>query len=612
MSKIVSMKTKRILFLYRMNLSIIQQVLLFLADSLILLASLASVFVLIYKFGFDNIILDKHQFDTTYIYILFSFFIGITLRYIVKFNDIVQEKMLYIDLSIYLLLFAVLSSQWFFKEAIAQSLPFLTFLNDTWYDYTLMILLSVIHLSRLGFTIMQSHIRPSLLFTFSFLFVILVGTGLLMLPNATIHQIKFIDALFISTTSVCVTGLTTVDPSSTFTQTGFIIIMILIQIGGIGVMTFTSFFALSFMGKSSFNSQLMLKNLLNEDRFSNLFKVVLSIIFVTFIIESIGAYLIYLQVKGIFPDNPGREIFFSVFHSISAFCNAGISTLNDNLGDSLIVHNYSFQFWIAILIIIGGLGFPIVFNYMRLVHHLFRNGIDIVFKKQKHYIHRPHIINVYTYIAVLSTLFLLITGTVIYYFAEEHNTLEGLPFMGKLSASFFGSVTPRTAGFSIVDMKALTSTTLLTTFILMIIGASPMSTGGGMKTTTVFIALRTTWNVMCNKDRLDISGREIMPQNIRRAFAIIMLYLIWMCLAIMILSYTEKDVPLFTLFFEVASALSTVGLSIDFTSHLTSFGKIIIILSMYIGRIGVLTFFAGFLKESHEKNYTYPQENILM
>lgn len=606
------MKAKHILFLYRMNLSVIQQVLLFLADTLILMASLASLFVLVYKFGFEHTIWNEHQFDSVHLYILLSFFIGITLRYIVKFKDIIQEKMLYLDLSIYFLLFSVLSCQWFFKDAIAQSLPFLTFLKNTWYDYSLMIILSTIHLSRLVFTIMQSHIRPSLLFSFSFLFVILVGTGLLMLPNATIHGIKFIDALFISTTSVCVTGLTTVDPSSTFTQTGFIIIMLLIQIGGIGVMTFTSFFALSFMSKSSFNSQLMLKNLLNEERLSNLFKVIISIIFVTFIIEIIGAYLIYIQIKGTFPDNPGREIFFSVFHAVSAFCNAGISTLSDNLGNPLIVHNYSLQFWIAILIILGGLGFPIVFNYMRLIHHLFRNGINILLKQQKHYIHRPHIINVYTYIVVLSTLFLLATGMIIYYFAEEHNTLEGLPFTGKLSAAFFGSVTPRTAGFSIADMKALTSTTLIVTFLLMIIGASPMSTGGGIKTTTVFIALKTTWNVMRNKDRLDISGREITPQNIRRAFAIIMLYLIWMCLAVMLLSYTEKNVPLFILFFEVASALSTVGLSIDFTPHLTSFGKMIIILTMFIGRIGVLTFFTGFLKESQQKNYTYPQENILM
>lgn len=606
------MKAKHILFLYRMNLSVIQQVLLLLADTLILMASLASLFVLVYKFGFEHTIWSEHQFDSAHLYILLSFFIGITLRYIVKFKDIIQEKMLYLDLSIYFLLFSVLSCQWFFKDAIAQSLPFLTFLKNTWYDYSLMIILSTIHLSRLVFTIMQSHIRPSLLFSFSFLFVILVGTGLLMLPNATIHDIKFIDALFISTTSVCVTGLTTVDPSTTFTQTGFIIIMLLIQIGGIGVMTFTSFFALSFMGKSSFNSQLMLKNLLNEERLSNLFKVIISIIFVTFIIEIIGAYLIYVQIKGTFPNNPGREIFFSVFHAVSAFCNAGISTLNDNLGNPLIVHNYSLQFWISILIILGGLGFPIVFNYMRLVHHLFRNGINILLKQQKHYIHRPHIINVYTYIVVLSTLFLLVTGTIIYYFSEEHNTLEGLPFIGKLSAAFFGSVTPRTAGFSIADMKALSSTTLIVTFILMIIGASPMSTGGGIKTTTVFIALKTTWNVMRNRDRLDISGREIMPQNIRRAFAIIMLYLIWMCLAVMLLSYTEKNVPLFTLFFEVASALSTVGLSIDFTPHLTSFGKMIIILTMFIGRIGVLTFFIGLLKESQQKNYTYPQENILM
>lgn len=606
------MKTKRILFFYRLNLSAILQILLFIAESLILLAALSSLFVLTYQFGFEQTVAQRHHLETYYIYILLSFFIGITLRYIVKFKDVVQEKMLYIDLSIYFLLFAVLSCQYFFKTAIHHSLPFLSFLNNIWFNYALMFLLSIIHLSRLGFIIMQSRIKPTLLFCFSFLFVILVGTGLLLLPNATLHGIEFIDALFMATTSVCVTGLTTVNPEQTFTQTGFMIILLLIQIGGIGVMTFTSFFALSFMSKSSFNSQLILKDLLNQNQISGLFKVVLNILFVTLLIEGIGAYLIYIQIRGSMPGGFTDELFFSIFHSISAFCNAGISTLNNNLGSSLVIHNYGFQFWIAILIILGGLGFPIVFNYVKLVHHLLRNRFNILIGKQKHYIHHPHIINIYTYIVVLSTCVLLGAGTVIYYFTEQHNSLEGLPFIGKLIGAFFGAVTPRTAGFSVADIGTLTNTTLLLTLTLMAIGASPMSTGGGLKTTTVFIALLAMWNTLRNKNQLNVFGREIMPQNTKKALTIIMLYIIWAFMAILFLSYSEKDIPLFTLFFEVISALSTVGLSVDFTPHLTMFGKIIIITTMFIGRIGVLTFFIGFFKEFQYRNYTYPQENILM
>lgn len=606
------MKTRRILFFYRLNLSTIQQILLFIAEALILLASLSSLFVLTYQFGFKLTEVRQHLLESYYIYILFSFFVGITLRDIVRFKDILQEKMFYIDLVIYFLLFSVLSVQWFFKTTIEHSLPFLLFFKNIWFEHVLMLLLSVIHLSRLGFTIMQSRIKPTLLFSSSFLFVILVGTGLLMLPNATHHGIGFVDALFMSTTSVCVTGLTTVNPALTFTQTGFVVILLLIQIGGIGVMTFTSFFALSFMNKSSFNSQMMLKDLLNQDQMGGLFRVIISILFVTLLVEGIGAYLIYTQIRGNLPGGLGNEIFFSVFHSVSAFCNAGISTLDNNLGNSLVIRNYGFQFWTAILIVVGGLGFPIVFNYVKLIHHLIQNGFNMLVGKQKHYIHHPHIINIYTYIVVLSTFVLLILGTAIYYYTESFNTLEGLPFTGKLTGAFFGAVTPRTAGFSIADTGSLTNPTLLLTLILMVIGASPMSTGGGLKTTTVFIACMSMWNILKNRNRLDIFGREIMPQNIKKAFAVIMLYFIWAFTAVFFLSHSEKEVPLFTLFFEVTSALSTVGLSMNLTPHLSEIGKVIITITMFIGRIGVLTFFIGFFKESQERNYTFPQENILM
>lgn len=583
-----------------------------LAESIILLASLASFFVLIYQFGFGQTPDSVHILERARIYILLAFFWGITLRYIIRFHEIVQEKMLYIDISIYFLLFSVLSGKVFFREAIAQSLPYLEFLTRPLFVYILLLLLSTIHLSRQTFTLMQSHIKPSLLFLLSFVFVILIGAGLLSLPNATTHGIDFIDALFISTTSVCVTGLTTVDVGTTFTHIGHIIIMILIQIGGIGVMTFTSFFALSFMGKSSFTSKVMLKDMLNENRTGGLFKVILNILFVTLFIEGVGAYLIYMDIRGSLPGGTQQELFYAAFHAVSAFCNAGISTLSGNMYDPLVADKYNLHVWIALLIIFGGLGFPIVFNYLKLLHHQLMNGLRLLIGKQKHYIHMPRIINVHTHIVVISTLILLVAGTGFYLFFEMNNTLYGLPWKGKLANAFLGAVTPRTAGFNVSQMGLLLPPTLMLTFILMIIGAAPMSTGGGLKVTTVFVALLTTWNAAREKTKVEVRKREIAPAAIRRAFAIIILYFIWVGIATWILSYTEKDAPLFTLMFEVVSALSTVGLSIDYTPSLTVAGKIIIISSMLIGRIGVLTFVVSLCKVYTEKNYTYPQENILM
>lgn len=526
------------------------------AEAIILLASLASFFVLIYQFGFVQTPDSVHILERSRPFILLAFFTGITLRYVVRFQEIIQEKMLYLDISIYFLLFAVLSSKIFFKDAIAHSLPYLSFLTKPLFVYVLLLLLSTIHLSRQTFTLMQTRIKPSLLFLLSFVFVILVGAGLLSLPNATTHRIPFIDALFISTTSVCVTGLTTVDVATCFTHIGHIIILILIQIGGIGVMTFTSFFALSFMGKSSFTSKMMLKDMLNEDRTGGLFRVILNILFVTLFIEGIGAYFIYMDVRGSLPGGTQQELFYAMFHAVSAFCNAGISTLSGNMYDPLVADKYNLHFWIAMLIIFGGLGFPIVFNYLK--------------------------------------------------------PLGDLPLRGKLANAFLGAVTPRTAGFNVADMATLAPPTLMLTLILMVIGAAPMSTGGGLKVTTVFVALVTTLNAAREKDKVEVRKREIAPFAIRRAFAIIMMYFMWVAIATWVLSYTEKGAPLFSLLFEVVSALSTVGLSIDYTPHLTPIGKIIIISTMLVGRIGVLAFLVSFCKEYTKKDYTYPQENILM
>lgn len=606
------MDIKHILFLYKMKIATIRNYLSIVAEGIILLASLSSLFILIYQFGYTHTPEMTHALSAARVSTLLAFFIGITLRYIVRFKDVIQERMLYFDISIYFFLFAVLSSKLFFKKAISQSLPYLSFISDPIFVYILMILLTVIHLSRQTFTLMQSRIKPSMLFLLSFVFVILVGAGLLMLPNATNHHIHFIDALFTSTTSVCVTGLTTVDVGTTFTQAGLVIIMLLIQIGGIGVMTFTSFFALSFMGNSSFTSKLMLKDMLNEDRIGGLFRVILNILFVTLFIEGIGAYLIYHDIKGTIPGGIKEELFFSIFHSISAFCNAGISTLSGNMYDPLVVHNFRLHVWIAFLIVFGGLGFPIVFNYLKLLQHLVVNGFKILIGKQKHYIHTPRIINIHTYIVVISTFILLVAGTALYFFFEYKNTLAGLPMEGKLANAFLGAVTPRTAGFCVADMGTLLPTTLMLTLILMIIGAAPMSTGGGLKVTTVFVALLTMINVARGKDKMEYRKRELSATTIQRAFAIIILYFIWLGIATLALTYTEKGAPVYTLLFEVTSALSTVGLSINFTPTLSMAGKIIIICSMLIGRIGVLTFFASFCKEYKKKNYTYPQENILM
>lgn len=606
------MDIRRYLFLYKMHASRLRNVFNIVAEISISLASLGSLFILLYQFGYSLSPQTTLRLSEYHNHLLLLFFVGISLRYIVQFDKIIRERMLFTDLTIYFFLIGSIFSKIFFTKVMADSLPYLDFFSNRWFTYGLLAVLTIIHSSRQVFTVIQHRIRPSLLFIFSFAFVILTGTGLLMLPNATIHGIHFVDALFTATTSVCVTGLTTVDVATQFTAAGHIIILLLIQVGGIGVMTFTSFFALSFMGETSINSQLILKDMLSEERLGGLFKVVINILFVTLFIEAIGAYLIFQSVSGTLPGGTSEELFYAVFHSVSGFCNAGISTLSGNLNDPLVQTNYWLRIIISGLIIFGGLGFPILFNYIKLLRHVVINSFNIVIGKQKHYIHTPHIINAHSYIVITSTIVLILVGSLSYLFFEYNNTLAGLPTEGKLATALLGGVTPRTAGFNPTNIGMLSPTTLVIMLILMFIGAGPMSTGGGIKVTAMFVALAATFNIMRNKRDVEVRGRRITTYTIRRSLAVIVVYLTWLMLATIVLSWTEKGIPLFSLVFELVSALSTVGLSINLSPLLSETGKMVVIVSMFIGRIGVLTFFTSLMKEYKEQVYAYPKEHILM
>ena len=368
-----------------------------------------------------------------------------------------------------------------------------------------------------------------------------------MLPNATTAGITFVDALFMATTSVCVTGLATMDVASAFTSVGQTIILVLVQIGGIGVMTFTAFIALSFMGKSSFSSKIVLKDMLNEVKTGGLFQVIFNILFVTFFIEGIGAYLIFQSVKGTLPGGATEELFYALFHAVIGFCNAGMSTLSGNMA----IHSsctITLCIFRHLLDHHGSIGFPIVFNFLSLFRHQLANGLRLLFRQQSITIHTPHIINLHTYVVVTATLLLLIGGFSLYLLFEYHNSLQGLPWDEKLTQALFGAATPRSAGFNATDVCALASPTLILTLALMLIGAGPVSTGSGLKVTTVTIALLAIVHILTGRKELTIHGRTISSELILRSFATIMLTLAWLLLVFILLSFTEQGYPLQLLF----------------------------------------------------------------
>ncbi len=451
------------------------------------------------------------------------------------------------------------------------------------------------------------YFNPAIVFVGSFLILVLSGAFLLMLPSATTKGITFTNAIFTSTSAVCVTGLTVVDTAKDFTLVGQSIILVLIQLGGIGILTFTSFFAFFFRGSSSFKEGLNTKDFIATEGLKDVFRAALNVVIFTLAVELLGALFIYFSILDTY--SVTNKFFFSIFHSISAFCNAGFSIFSAGLFDESIRFHYFFQWIIIVLIIFGGLGHNIVFNFYQ---YLKMYVLEFFDKKRIH--KQVRIITLNTRIVVYTTIILIGSGFVFLFISEYNNTmLEHPTLFGKITNAAFNSVTPRTAGFNTVDFAKMGVPSLLFIIFLMWIGGSPASTAGGIKTSTFAIATLNIFAVATGKSRIQIFGRRVTSESTSRAFAILCISLIVIGIAIMaLLIFEPKETPLITIVFECFSAFSTVGLSLNYSPTLTEPGKYVIIATMFIGRIGMLNLMVGILRQLNHQFYEYPKENLLI
>lgn len=451
------------------------------------------------------------------------------------------------------------------------------------------------------------YFNPAIVFVGSFMILVLIGAFLLMLPSATTGSITFTNALFTATSAVCVTGLTVVDTAFDFTIVGQSIIIVLIQLGGIGILTFTSFFAFFFRGSSSFKEGLNTRDFIANEGLSDVFRAALNVVIFTLSVELVGALFIYSSII----DNAiiEHKFYFSLFHSISAFCNAGFSTLPGGILNTTVKFNYYLQWILMLMIILGGLGHNIVFNF----YHYLKTYVFAFFDKKV--IHKKvRIITLNTKIVLYTTAILLVGGTLFLYISEynitllQHNTV-----FGKITAAAFNAVSPRTAGFSATDYGEMGVPSLLFVILLMWIGGSPASTAGGIKTSTFALATLNIVAVARGKSRIQLFGRRISADSTSRAFAILSISLITIGISILaVLIFEPEGTPLLTVAFECFSAYSTVGSSINYTATLTEPSKYVIILTMFIGRIGMLNLMVGLLRRLNHQFYEYPRENILI
>lgn len=432
--------------------------------------------------------------------------------------------------------------------------------------FFLIIVINWLRLSYSKFTLYQMIIA-------SFIFIITLGALLLYLPLSTISgRLPFIDALFTATSAVCVTGLSVIDISKEFTFFGQIVVLILIQIGGLGIMSISAIVILFSINKGSVQDRIRTLEMFNTKNKDIIRSTVKAIFLATFLVELIGAILLFTVMDN---NRIGERIFYSLFHSISAFCNAGFALYTDSLhrfSDSAIV-----SITVSLLIVLGGIGYPVFVSvYTAIISKI----------KGKRYV-----IDVQTIIILLTTAFLLLFGTLFIFFNEYSNALEGMPLKEKILTSIFQSVSTRTAGFETIAYNSMNSVTIGVVIFLMFIGASPSSTGGGVKTTTFFVFIASIITAITNRPFIIVKGRKIKDDAVNKSIAIFTLAIAISVFGALLIFYIDGHKAMMPVIFETVSAISTVGLSLGITAGLSVWSKIIVIALMFIGRVGYLTLF---------------------
>lgn len=564
--------------------------------------SLIGMIAIISDYGFKQTDLSQKLLDGFYFFVLGVGLLSTFARYILKFT-LLKIKVFIFDL------LSVCFTLWIFYMYLFVGVSFETDLlleNPIWVKIAVL-LTFIREFSELKINFKSTVLNPAQIFILSFLFIILLGSFLLVSPNATYNGITYLDALFTSTSAVCVTGLVVVDTGTHFTLYGQTLLMILIQVGGLGILTFASYFSYFFKGGTTYENQMAMSDLTSSKKMGEVFSTLKYIILITLGIELFSGILIYTSIDSNHFNSQSEQIFFSAFHSISAFCNAGFSTLSDGLYATGFRFNYYLQLVIIFTFVLGGLGFPIVVNILNYLKYKIPNLLTLSFKKSKY---KPWVLNLNSRITLITTLSISFIAFIAFYFLEYNNTLAEHSEFGKIVTALFGATTPRTAGFNTIDTATIAFPTLMMIFFLMWIGASPQSTGGGIKTSTFAIATLNILSLAKGKSRIEIFRREIADISVRRAFAIMSLSLIVIGFAILLISLFDAEKTLVAIAFECFSAYSTVGLSLGITADLSSASKLVIIFVMFVGRISMLSLVIAVFRKIKHKNYNYPKEEI--
>ena len=450
------------------------------------------------------------------------------------------------------------------------------------------------------------NVRPGTLFVATFALAILGGMLMLKTPNATTGGISWLDALFTSTSAVCVTGLAVVDTEHALTPQGQVILLLLIQVGGLGIMTLTYFMALVVGQGISLRDRARISELFSDDNLGAMGQLIGKVVLITLLIEAAGAMFLHMAWAA----NPPREgtlLWDAVFHSVSAFCNAGFSNFSAGLADPTVAGNRATQVVIMVLIIAGGIGFAVIIDLPRLILH----GGTTMLKKLMPRSRRiarwslRYRVRLHVRLVLKVTFWLIVLGAAAFFVAEGWTWSTDRAW-----EAVFNSVTARTAGFNITDFSTYGFAAVVVMCVLMFIGGSPGGTAGGIKTTTFAIALGELWRIVRGHQSLHMHRRRIARDVVERSTATIVLSGIWVTISILLVSWGNPEADPSDVVFECFSAFGTVGLSRAFTMELAPFSKAVIIASMFAGRVGVLTLVFTLAGQAPSRRYELPDARL--
>ena len=570
--------------------------------------SLSAISALIIYHGF-TLNIDKRSQILMLIHASFVFYI---LNFLTKILYTFEPKKFLKDnllegILVILLIIDGLSSL-FFKNTFSQGLFNILGLSNIGHIYILFLQIYLLVIVGIDMNVaiqklQKIKIDPSTMFVLSFVILIFAGSGLLMLPEMTTGKFSmpFLEALFTSISASCVTGLIVVDTATYFSFKGQFVIMLLIQLGGLSIISFAAFLNFASSVGVGIKQQSLIQNFLSTESLSSAKSMLKQIIFITFIIEFFGSLCIFfLWNPKLEFVNYSQKLFYSVFHSVSAFNNAGFALFTNGLFETNVKDSYVLHLIIAFLIILGGLGFGAIKDLFGISN--LRQRLNTPWKT----------IKLNTQVALYSTIFLLIIGTIAFYFLEKNNTLKGQKFVETIITSFFQSTTARTAGFNTVDFAIIGQPMLLFFIFLMFVGASPGSTGGGIKTSTFTLLILSATSTITGKRNLELRKHFISNEMLNKAFTIFLFASGFVFIGTFILSITDPQFTIINLAFEEVSAFATVGLSTGITAKLSVAGKIVLMFSMFVGRVGILTLAFSLSKKVISRNYKYPSAHIIV